>query len=343
MALQRNERVWSEREDFSKEAGILRKDARNFLFPNASLLLRLYILDHFSLLLHNKITCLQERSRPQRFLLSSVESLCSLLHSHPRNKLSSTQSPMARSFANVKVLSALVADGFSNTLTRYTNCFSFFFFFFFFFYFFSITSCAIFQKPQFVVGGNLFHSLYYERGNLGVRGGEVRDKESVKWWLMLIIIFLLWEQAWVCGGGDTKRNQRRCLHRRQYGPKIRGREGERWWKGFVGARPCYWLLQTREHQRDWCCWPASYGFGQKIQPLISTSTQNLFGHLDVRCISKFTEPSGIIYYKAIIYISFCIFLYRINKITLLAPFISGWKLVTMLFAVFSLENNIVTF
>lgn len=61
-----------------------------FFFPTRPLP-RLYIPDHFSLPLHNKITCLQERSRPQRFLLSSVESLFSFLHSHPRNKLSAVQ------------------------------------------------------------------------------------------------------------------------------------------------------------------------------------------------------------------------------------------------------------
>lgn len=149
----------------------------------------------------------------------------------------------------------------------------------------------------------------------------------------------LWEQAWVCGGGggDTKRNQRRCLHRRQYGSEIRGREGERRWKGFVGPRPCDWLLQTREHERDWCCWPASHCFGQKIQPVISTWRQNLFGYLYVRCISKFIEASGIINYEAIFYISCCISLYRIK--TLLAPLHLQLRTPNYAFAVFSLENN----
>ncbi|WVZ04847.1 hypothetical protein V8G54_018193 [Vigna mungo] len=88
---------------------------------------------------------------------------------------------MARSFTNVKVLSALVVDRFSNTTTRYTNCFSFFFLFNYFFCY--ISKVAV---------------LGFICGGVGLRG---------------------------YGDGDTKRNQRRCLHRRQYGSKIRRREG----------------------------------------------------------------------------------------------------------------------
>ncbi|WVZ07893.1 hypothetical protein V8G54_021239 [Vigna mungo] len=82
------------------------------------------------------------------------------------NTLLSTQSPMARSFTNVKVFSARVANGFSNTTTR---------------------------------------------------NGKV---------VINVDMAFLWEHVWVCSGGDDgdiKRNQRRCLHRWQWGSKIRGR------------------------------------------------------------------------------------------------------------------------
>lgn len=157
-----NERVWCEREEFSFSQRVL------FL---------VYIY-HFSLPLHNKITCLQERSRPQRFLLSSVESLFSFLHSHPRNKLSAVQlhHPWLALSLTLR-FSLLLSPTDSPTLPPGTPFVSLSFFLFnnFFCY---ISKAAVLG---FICGGREFFFLYYQRGNLAVTGGEMKDKELIKW------------------------------------------------------------------------------------------------------------------------------------------------------------------
>ncbi|WVY95858.1 hypothetical protein V8G54_028009 [Vigna mungo] len=200
MALQMNERLWCEREEFSKEARIL------------------VLTSSFA-------------SEEQAFR-------------------SSTQSSMARSFTNVKVLSALVADGFSNTTTR---------------------------------------------GNLAVTGGEMKDKELVKWHGFAAAAAAT--QSATRGGASIGGN----MVPKSGEEKVRGGEKVSWVPDPVTG----YYRPENTNEID----------------VADMRATNLFGQLYVRCISKFTEASGIIKYEAIFYISFVL------------------RTPNYAFAVFSLENN----
>ena len=195
---------------------------------------------------------------------------------------------MTPSFTNVKIFSSLVLDGFFNALTRYRNCF------FHFKIVFLFLCQWLFFGCNHVIGRFCWFLICIKKNLITFSETCFLDyvifclscirleyEIWVKGYVFSFTLWLIWFNQTRVRGGITKRNKGRSgLYERQDGTKVRGRQQRGVYvQGFVGARSCHWLLQTREHQRDWPCRIARDASRQKNRQLIPTQLKKYCFHL----------------------------------------------------------------